>query len=63
MINGAPNNASDIAPSLSLNRFASDILVDLTAGDRISLQMYGIVAVATLLPKSVGASLSIVRLS
>ena len=35
----------------------------LTPGDTVSLQMFGIASVATLLPGSAGAALSITRLS
>lgn len=63
LINGTPNLASTVAPSLSLSHFANEIIVDLSAGDTITLQMYGLLGSATLLPGSAGASLSITRLS
>ena len=65
MISGKTNKASDIkpAPLNPLSRFANDILVDLEAGDEVTLQLYGLLGGATLLPGSVGASLSMVRLS
>ena len=52
-----------MAPSLSLSHFSNEIIVDLSAGDTITLQMYGLLGSATLLPGSAGASLSITRLS
>ncbi len=63
LINNTPNQASTVAPSLSLSHFSNEIIVDLSAGDTITLQMYGLLGSATLLPGSAGASLSITRLS
>ena len=63
LINGTPNTASTVAPVVSLSHFANEILLNLSAGDTISLQMFGIVSAATLLPGSAGATLSITRLS
>ena len=63
LINGAANTASTVAPLVSLSHFANEILLDLAAGDTISLQMFGIASTATLLPGSAGASLTVVRLS
>ena len=63
LINGTPNVASTVAPAVSLSHFSNEILVNLNPGDTVSLQMYGIASVATLLPGSAGAALSITRLS
>ena len=63
LINGAPNTPSTLAPVVSLSHFSNEILLDLNAGDTISLQMFGIASVATLLPGSAGAALTAVRLS
>ena len=63
LINGAANTASTVAPLVSLSHFSNEILLDLNAGDTVSLQMFGIASVATLLPGSAGASLTILRLS
>ena len=63
LINGTPNTASTVAPVVSLSHFANEILLNLNAGDTISLQMFGIASAATLLPGSAGATLSITRLS
>lgn len=63
LINGVANTASTVAPLVSLSHFSNEILLDLNAGDTVSLQMFGIASVATLLPGSAGASLSITRLS
>lgn len=63
LINGAPNTASTVAPVASLSHFSNEILLNLNAGDTVSLQMFGIASAATLLPGSAGATLSITRLS
>ena len=63
LINNTPNQASTLAPLLSLSHFSNEILVDLNAGDTISLQMFGISTPTTLLPGASGATLSITRLS
>lgn len=63
LINGAANQASTVAPLLSLSHFSNEIILDLNAGDTISIQMFGIATAATLLPGASGASLSITRLS
>ena len=63
LINGTPNTVSTVAPAVSLSHFANEILLNLNAGDTISLQMFGIASAATLLPGSAGATLSITRLS
>ena len=57
------NTASTVAPAVSLSHFSNEILLNLNAGDTVSLQMFGIASVATLLPGSAGAALSITRLS
>ncbi len=59
----AANTASTIAPLVSLSHFSNEIMLNLAAGTTISLQMFGIVSAATLLPGSAGASLMITRLS
>ena len=63
LINGTANIASTIAPLVSLSHFSNDILLNMNAGDTISLQLFGIASVATLLPNSAGAALTITRLS
>ena len=63
LINGAPNTASTVVPAVPLSHFSNEILLDLKAGTTVSLQMFGIVSAATLLPGSTGAALSITRLS
>ncbi|MDE6881034.1 MAG: collagen-like protein [Oscillospiraceae bacterium] len=63
IINGTPNTASTVSPGLSISRFSNEILVNLPANSTISLQMYGLITAALLLPNALGASLQIVRLS
>lgn len=63
LINGAPDLASTVAPLVSLRHFSGEIIVDLAAGNTVSLQMFGVIASVNLLPNSAGATLSITRLS
>lgn len=63
IINGTPNMASTLTPGLSTSRFANEILVNLPANSTVSLELYGLIAGAILLPNASGASLQIVRLS
>ncbi len=63
IINGTPNMASTLTPGLSTSRFANEILVNLPANSTVSLELYGLIAAAILLPNASGASLQIVRLS
>ena len=63
LINGSPNVASTLAPSVATSRFANEILVNLPANSTISLELYGLVAGAVLLSNAAGATLQIVRLS
>ena len=64
MVDGAEIEASNVMPQTSpLSRLANDFLVDLPAGAKVSLQVYGYAGLVTLLPNSIGASLSMVRLS
>lgn len=63
LINGTANTASTVAPVINLSNFSNEIIVNLTAGSTVSLQLLGIAGSVTLLGGSVGASLMIVRLS
>ena len=64
MVDGAEIAGSNVMPQTTpLSRLANDILVDLPAGAKVSLQVYGYAGLVTLLPNSIGASLSMVRLS
>ena len=63
LINGVANTASTVAPLVSLSHFSNELLLNLSAGDTVSLEMFGIASVTTLLPGSAGASLTLIRLS
>ena len=63
VLNGSPNLASTVAPVVSLSNFTSEITVDILAPTAVSLQLFGLLGTAVLLPNSAGASLMIIRLS
>ena len=63
MVGGTEIEASNVMPQTPLSRLSNDFLVDLAAGAKVSLQVYGYAGLVTLLPNSIGASLSMVRLS
>lgn len=63
LINGTANTASTVLPILSLSNFSNEILLDITAGTTVSLQLFGLLGTAVLLGSSAGASLMIMRLS
>ena len=65
LINNAGYTPSTIVPNplLPISNFSNEVMVDLTAGSTISLQLFGVIATADLLPGSSGASLTITRLS
>lgn len=60
-LNGTPLAASSINPVLSLSRLSAEVVVNLTAGDALSLELFGLLGAATLLPSSQGAALTIQR--
>lgn len=62
--NGSPIPGSIISPIISTSNFNSDVILFLNQNDTISLQLFGIIGVATLLGGgATGASLSVIRLS
>lgn len=64
MRNNSAIPGSILSPVLNTSAYNVDLITTLTAGNTISLQFFGLVAVATLLGGgSVGASLTIIRLS
>lgn len=63
LINGTANVASTVSPVLSLSSYSNEILLDITTGTTVTLQLFGIVASAILLTGGAGASLMITRLS
>ena len=62
MIESTSTNYEALPLRESWTSFAGEILLDLEAGDDVSLWVYG-VSTVTLLPQSVGAFVSMVRLS
>lgn len=63
LINNSANVASTISAIVSLSSYSNEILLDLTAGSTVTLQLFGIGANLTLLSGSAGASLMLIRLS
>ncbi|TSB44606.1 collagen-like protein, partial [Alkalicoccobacillus porphyridii] len=57
---GTPIPGTIISPVLTLSSFEADIITTLTAGTQIGLQLFGVVAAATL-QAGVGASLVVIR--
>lgn len=62
MINGVANVASTVDPLLSLSNYSNEILVDLSAGSTIQLQLVG-ASINLTLVSGAGATLMITRLS
>ncbi|PFZ03745.1 hypothetical protein COL75_11850 [Bacillus wiedmannii] len=62
-INGAPLAGTINSPALATTSFSATIITTLAAGSAISLQLFGLVAVATLSTTTPGAVLTIIRLS
>lgn len=62
IINGSPNTASTVAPLLPTTFFTNEIEIALGVGATVSLQMFGLIGAAVLLPGSAGASLMVTRL-
>lgn len=60
-VNGGAVPALTINPILSLSQFAAEAVVNLAAGDQLSLQFFGLLGAATLLGGSQGAGLTIQR--
>lgn len=65
LLNGStPIPSSIITPALSISSYNNDVFANLTAGDTISLQLYGLIATVTLTGGgSLGAALSNIRLN
>lgn len=60
-INGAQLDGSVLTPLLALSSLSAEVVVNLAAGDQISVQLFGLLGVATLLSNSQGAALTIQR--
>jgi len=63
LVNGAENTPSTVAPLISRSHFGNEVMLDLPAGAALSLQMFGVISTAVLIPGALGAALSISRLS
>ncbi|BCC43319.1 hypothetical protein BCJMU51_4515 [Bacillus cereus] len=62
-INGAPLAGTINSPALATTSFSATIITTLAAGSAISLQLFGLLAIATLSTTTPGAVLTIIRLS
>ncbi|PFX84335.1 hypothetical protein COL38_04000 [Bacillus toyonensis] len=62
-INGAPLAGTINSPAVATTSFSATIITTLAAGSAISLQLFGLLAVATLSTTTPGAVLTIIRLS
>ncbi len=63
LVNGTGITASTIAPIISTSRYKNEVVLNLTAGSTVSLQMFGLLGTAVLMDGGIGASLMIIRLS
>lgn len=65
ILNGdTPIPSSIISPAVAISNYNNDVIVNLSAGDTISLQLFGLVATVVLTGGgSAGASLTIIRLN
>ncbi|PFL44958.1 hypothetical protein COJ30_31705 [Bacillus anthracis] len=62
-VNGSPLAGTINAPTLATGSFSATIITSLPAGAAISLQLFGLIAIATLSTATPGATLTIIRLS
>ncbi|WP_242145663.1 BclA C-terminal domain-containing protein [Bacillus cereus group sp. BfR-BA-01430] len=62
-VNGSPLAGTINSPLVATTSFSATIITKLAAGDAISLQLFGLLAVATLSTSTPGAVLTIIRLS
>lgn len=64
VVNGAQVAGSVVSPAVSISNYQGEVITNLTAGDTVALQLFGLVGTATLNGGgSTGASLTIIRLS
>ena len=61
-VNSSPL-AGTINPTVATGSFSATIIANLPAGAAVSLQLFGVVALATLSTATPGATLTIIRLS
>ena len=62
-INGAPDPQTTLQPLVSTNRFSASAIETRAAGDRITLELFGLAGTAVTLAGSQGAAVVIIRLS
>jgi hypothetical protein len=62
VVNGSSATQTDISPGTAMNTFCRGAIMNLSAGDQIRLQLYGLLGAAILLNPG-GAELQIVRLN
>nr|WP_245697834.1 hypothetical protein [Paenibacillus oryzae] len=62
VVNGTGVAGSIVSPALTLSSFEGNVITALTAGSTIGIQLFGVIAAATL-QGGVGASLIVIRLS
>ncbi|HHB1907292.1 TPA: collagen-like protein, partial [Bacillus cereus] len=62
-VNGSPLAGTINSPTVATGSFSATIIASLPAGAAVSLQLFGVVALATLSTVTPGATLTIIRLS
>ncbi|MED0818104.1 collagen-like protein, partial [Bacillus paranthracis] len=62
-VNGSPLAGTINSPAVATGSFNATIIANLPAGAAVSLQLFGVVAIATLSTTTPGATLTIIRLS
>ncbi|WP_415782897.1 BclA C-terminal domain-containing protein, partial [Bacillus manliponensis] len=62
-VNGAPLAGTINSPAVAATSFSAMIITNIPAGATISLQLFGLVAVATLSTATPGAAVTIIRVS
>lgn len=61
VINGIPNTASTVIPVTPMSTLSAEVIVTLTAGATITLELFGLLGAVTLLNNTQGAALTIQR--
>lgn len=61
VINGTPNTASTVIPVTPMSTMSAEVIVTLTAGATITLELFGLLGAVTLLNNTQGAALTIQR--
>ncbi|WP_430981335.1 BclA C-terminal domain-containing protein, partial [Bacillus thuringiensis] len=62
-VNGSPLAGTINSPAVAAGSFSATIIANLPAGAAVSLQLFGVIALATLSTATPGATLTIIRLS